>query len=415
MAQIARPISDVSVGSWDDAGSAEVDGSLWNSVDEVSSDDDASYIFETGTETTCEVKLDSLIDPESAAGHVLHVLFRSIGSGGPEKLDIFLVEGSTVRVTLGNQVNRSGSYADVNYTLSADEANSIAAYNDLRVRFTTDTLGGGESMRVTQAYFEVPDAASPQTVNPDAIASAETFGTVRIDLETIPGAIPTAETFGATQVNLETIPTAITTEEVFGLAVIMVDQTIEPNAIASGEIIGGVSVNLNVDPDAILSAEDVSGPRVDLQAVAAGIISAETFGALYIDLEALPDSIPSAEIFGTVAISAGGGPQTIDPDAILTGELFGNPELLLQIHPDAIGSGETFGNPFVELNAIPNSIASGETFGVVNVTIATEQIVQPVAIESLESFGTMRVKKKNKSKNGKYSGFRSRHPVLRIF
>lgn len=159
MTQYARPASDITVGNWTDEGTVDNDGNLWTSMDEVTSDDDDSYIMATNQSADiCEVKLGAGTDPVSSVGHVLHVLFRSIGGGGPEKVDMLLLDGAVTILELPNQSNRSASYTDVNYTLTGAEADAIGDYTDLRIRLNADTVGSGEEIRVTQAYMQFPDA-----------------------------------------------------------------------------------------------------------------------------------------------------------------------------------------------------------------------------------------------------------------
>lgn len=158
MTQYARPSSDVAAGSWTDEGPVDNDGNLYTSMDEVTSDGDQSYIQGSNGAGTAEVALSSVDDPEASDGHVWHLLFRSIGSGAGEKMDFELVQGSTVIASSINQSNRSATYADINVTLTAGEADSITNYSDLRIRIIEDTIGAGEYVRVTQCYLEVPDA-----------------------------------------------------------------------------------------------------------------------------------------------------------------------------------------------------------------------------------------------------------------
>jgi hypothetical protein len=158
MAQFGRPISDITVNSWTDEGTTDNDGSLYTSIDEVTSDGDDSYILDAGANTMCEVELGDLEDPTVDTGFTLHLFMRSIGSGGPEKLDVHLMQGATTIATWNNQSNRSASYADQNLAVAEADAANIDDFTDLRVRMTGDSIGGSEEMRVTQVYLEIPDA-----------------------------------------------------------------------------------------------------------------------------------------------------------------------------------------------------------------------------------------------------------------
>ena len=158
MTQYARPASDITVGSWTDEGTVDNDGNLYTSLDEVTRDDDSSYIQGTNGAGSSEVKLSTVTDPVSSTGHILHVWFRSIGSGAGEKMDFYLYCATTLIVQSINQTNRSDTYADIAVTLTTDEADAITDYSDLRIRMDEDTIGTGEYVRITQCYIEVPDA-----------------------------------------------------------------------------------------------------------------------------------------------------------------------------------------------------------------------------------------------------------------
>jgi hypothetical protein len=86
---------------------------------------------------------------------------KAFGSGAPEKIDWYLYQGTTLIATLGNNlaISRTG-YTQYSYTLTASEADSITDYGDLRQWFNVDTLGGSETIRVTQAEFEVPSVSA---------------------------------------------------------------------------------------------------------------------------------------------------------------------------------------------------------------------------------------------------------------
>lgn len=111
----------------------------------------------------------------------------------------------------------------------------------------------------------------PVTVSPSGIASAEAFGTARLDLNIGPaGAIASAEAFGTDVIT----PGAV---------------TISPTGIVSAEALGTPVVG-----------GDIAG--------AGGIGSAEAFGAPTISVGPVtisPSGIPSAEAFGSDTITGG--------------------------------------------------------------------------------------------------------------
>lgn len=158
MVQIARPDSDISAGSWTPEGST-AETTLWESIDEVSANDGVDYIEATDN-FTCEIGLDSSItDPGGNTGYFLRCRMQGNGSGGPERVQIVLFEGATQRAISGFFVNRA-SWVDKFYELTTGEADAITAFTDLRLKVIASNLGvAAESMWVTQAFFEVPDAA----------------------------------------------------------------------------------------------------------------------------------------------------------------------------------------------------------------------------------------------------------------
>ena len=162
MTQYARPASDITVEAWTDEGTSFNDGNLYTSVQEVTQDGDTSRVNSTGDAGTFEVKLGTITDPEVGTGHTIHIWGKGTGSGGGEKVDVWLMEGTTIIDMIGsNWTPGRGSYADLNVTLGTLEADSITDYTDLRIRVTIDTIGGSEQFDITQIYLETPDAPSP--------------------------------------------------------------------------------------------------------------------------------------------------------------------------------------------------------------------------------------------------------------
>ncbi len=163
MVQIARPDSDISAGSWTLEGST-AEGTIWESLDEVSANDGVDYIESVGGDHTCEVGIDSSItDPGGNTNYFLRARIRGEGSGGPERCLIALFEGATQRAISGNLASRA-AWALLSYQLTTGEADAITAFTDLRIKLISDNLGGGETMWVTQVFFEVPDASSPHLI-----------------------------------------------------------------------------------------------------------------------------------------------------------------------------------------------------------------------------------------------------------
>jgi hypothetical protein len=160
MAQYARPSSDIAAGSWTDEGTVDNDGNLYTSIDEVTIDNDDSYVNGTSSATTFKIKLGTITDPEVDTGHSLRIFLRSDGSGAAERTDWELVQGDpseTSIATINNLSNRSGSYSDQGRALTTGEVANITDYSDLYIKCTNDNIGGSEWVRITQVFLETPD------------------------------------------------------------------------------------------------------------------------------------------------------------------------------------------------------------------------------------------------------------------
>ncbi len=204
MTQYARPASDISVGLWTDEGSSFNDGNLYTSIREVTQDGDTSYVNSTNTVgDTFEVKLETITDPEVGTGHIAHVYAKATGGASPEKIDIWLVEGTTIIEQIAsNWAPGRGSYADLNFTLIL--ADDIADYTDLRIRVTIAVLNGAEQIDVTQIYLETPDASGSDDLTAVGITADPVVG------------IPSADQIiNLTAVNIITTP-ALGTPEIPG-------------------------------------------------------------------------------------------------------------------------------------------------------------------------------------------------------
>lgn len=144
MTQFARPTSDIATDSWTTT-------PLWSKVDE-SVSDDSDFIQASTSGNECEVAVGALSDPSSSSNHVIRWRRR----GTSTSLVVKLVQGTTVIATAPTDSGPGSSFADTSYTLSDAEADAITNYADLRIRFT---LGANVNTRVSQCYFECPDAA----------------------------------------------------------------------------------------------------------------------------------------------------------------------------------------------------------------------------------------------------------------
>jgi hypothetical protein len=128
MAQFLRPASDVSDGPWVPSTGAN----LYATIDESSADDN-DYIYTT-EEGVCEVALSSATDPAVNTGHT--VRYRAAGNG----VDTLHVElwdnsGTPAKIAEWDEAAASATITGYSHNLSGGEADAIADYADLSLKF----------------------------------------------------------------------------------------------------------------------------------------------------------------------------------------------------------------------------------------------------------------------------------------
>lgn len=170
MTQFLRPDATITTGGWA-ASSTTLHG-------DTSDQSDATYIIGGSGDTGVELSLDSGVDPSSSANHTVVLRLQSSGTGGPEKFDAVLLQGSTtIAAPFSRQSITRGAWTEYSYTLIAFEADSITDYTDLRVRITPDGLKSGETIWLSEASLQVPENVSSLTVQdagaPSTIAAVE--------------------------------------------------------------------------------------------------------------------------------------------------------------------------------------------------------------------------------------------------
>jgi hypothetical protein len=153
MAQYGRPDTTISGAGWTANGGPS---ELWDCVNEAPYSD-TDYCRGTGN-VTMELKFSTVTDPISSSGHSLRFRARSSGSGGPERMNVYIYQGGTLIATAyANQAVNRGSFADYSYDLLTTEADAITDYADIRFLITT-SQGSSETIDISWIEFEVPDA-----------------------------------------------------------------------------------------------------------------------------------------------------------------------------------------------------------------------------------------------------------------
>lgn len=223
---------------------------------------------------------------------------------------------------------------------------------------------------------------------PSGVASAEAFGTTRLNLQIRPSGISTAEAFGATRLNQQIRANDIATAEAFGTTTVQsAGLFIQPGAIASAEAIGGAKLNQQIRLTGIVTDEAFGVTRLSQQIRASGIATNEAFGVTALIQQIRASGIVTTEAFGTAQLN-----QQIRASGIVTAEAFGTSRLNQQIRASGVSSAEAFGTAVVSIaaanqNLFPSAIATAEAFG----TTRLNQQIRASAIATAEAFGTARL------------------------
>ena len=179
-AQFGRPNGDLTTGSW-----SSTEGTFYEAVNETTPNGDTDYVYSSTDEDILNLNITDLVDPEGNTGHILQFVAKSVGGGGQgESIQIYLFEGTTEIATDTETITR-GSYETVTYTLSAGEADSITDYSNLSLRLQVKTIGGGESLRVSQTEFQVPVTTDPPIVSLSSPVNNTEFGVSTVNFSVL--------------------------------------------------------------------------------------------------------------------------------------------------------------------------------------------------------------------------------------
>ena len=247
----------------------------------------------------------------------------------------------------GSAVNQTTSYSTKNQALArpggGDWAVSDLANLEVGLAITEGTLGGKYPAyyggRCTQIYVQITySSASPQTLTPSTIASAESIPSPSLVFpqELTPSTIASAESIPSPSLVLfqELTPSTIASaESIPSPSLVKLLQELTPSTIASAESIPSPTLVLSqeITPSTIASAESIPSPTLIklLQEITSSTIaSAETIPtpALVKLLQVLnPSTIASAEAFGTPAINPEG---ILLPVSISSAEAIGTPTVV---------------------------------------------------------------------------------------
>ena len=237
--------------------------------------------------------------------------------------------------------------------------------------------------RTISLYGTGATVAAPQTISSaGAIASAEAFGTHKVNFKLDPSGIATAEAFGTLKASFKLEPSAIASLEAFGTPSVGL-RVLSPSSITSLETFGLSIVAGPIIATGIVSLEALGSPQLNLKITASAITSLEAFGTAKVNFTLSPSSIASAEAFGTPQLNL-----KITVSGITSSEAFGTAIVAGPIIASGIASAEAFGTPQLNFIITVSGIASGEVFGTPTLTI----FILPSSIASIEAFGTPAIK-----------------------
>lgn len=224
-------------------------------------------------------------------------------------------------------------------------------------------------------------SSTPSVTGVGAIATAEAFGTARVQRLLKAIGLATAEAFGTTAARRMLLGQGIATAESFGTTKAM--RRLGPTGIASLEAFGTPRFP-RVYPVGIVTAEAFGLPAIRRMLLAIGVTSAESFGTTTARRRLGPTGLSSSEAFGTTK-----SVRWLGPGGVASTEAFGTTKAMRRLGPAGVASAEAFG--IAQLQAVltlqalyPAGITSAEAFG----SPAVRRLLAAVGISTAEAFGT---------------------------
>lgn len=154
MTQFARPISDISVGSF-------LPTPIWSRLNEVVADDAVTEVSTTTAPFGAdgfEVRLATVSDPHSTADHILRV--RTKDNDGVGIAILLLSNGASILEF--DPVTTPGAWITTVIPLTTAQAAVITSYSLLSVQiFVNDPSGTGITAEVSWIELEVPSPRAP--------------------------------------------------------------------------------------------------------------------------------------------------------------------------------------------------------------------------------------------------------------
>lgn len=160
MAQFARPSQDISINSWRTQAGASTN--LWPSINEVTSDDVATFVVSSiSDDTVYEARLSGVTPALIDRLHILRYRGRKNSAAGNTRgVRVDILQGASAIAT-NSHPDLTALWADGAILLTKEQGALITDYDDLRVRFTplgsTTGTTARRSIQMSWIQLRVPD------------------------------------------------------------------------------------------------------------------------------------------------------------------------------------------------------------------------------------------------------------------
>jgi hypothetical protein len=352
--QIAYAISDISTGAWTPTPLTSVIGTpVLN---------DSTYI--TGADTTGEVLLFEVDEPENDENHLLRLRIAKSALGGRNLLiELALYQGSTLIFTTGVlDVPDSLDFVATPTPIPSSAIANITDYGDLRLRLTASSSGGGASRSalVSWAALQTPPAVGSIPVSlsdsgtisatdsmsiltdstlsiteDDTISAAETYVATRTSTITDSDTTSAAETYTSVRTTTLTDSDSITASD---SATILTTVAV---TLSDSGTVGSVE-NLQVLTTAALSLTDSGTTSASETLALQGTLTSndsDTVSAAETASLTSTLSLPDSDTIGSVENYSASRTTTItDSDTISASETLASQGTLIVDDPDTISA-----------------------------------------------------------------------------
>ena len=159
--QFARPVSDITLGTWTDNSLGTTD--IFLAIDEASASDADFVLNNNNTNDTYETGLSGISEPDAGTVTVRYRYSKSAANGNARNIQLFLYEGATLRSSGTLHTGITETWTAGTWDLSGAEVSSITNWGDLRLRVTASGTTGGaagnrRSVQCSWAELQAPDA-----------------------------------------------------------------------------------------------------------------------------------------------------------------------------------------------------------------------------------------------------------------